>query len=169
MPDEPCSISNSRTGGKDHPAAPQVELEFAQPARAATKIARLRGSLELSDEGTLQTIEFAALKGAGKKALAIPAGAHAGLTVTVASGDAVRSIGLELTGDESALESIEVVDASGRKVSSGMSSWCLNGGPVQKSLGLDHPLDNSMKLVVKVSLGRKFIKVPFDFKDINLP
>lgn len=151
------------------PAAPEVELDLAVPARAATKIVRLQGSLELANAGTLRTIEVAALKGAGKKTVAMPASAPVGITVTVGSGDDVRSISLEITGDESALESAEVVDAAGRKVSNGMSSWSINGGPVQKSLELDRPLDNSMKLVVKVTLDRKIIKVPFDLRDITLP
>jgi hypothetical protein len=62
-----------------------------------------------------------------------------------------------------------VVDASGRKVSDGMSSWTINGGPVQKSLSLRRPLDDSMKLVAKLTLNRKVTKVPFDLKDIKLP
>jgi hypothetical protein len=151
------------------PAAPEVELDLALPARSATKIVHLRGSLELAGAGTLRTIEVAALKGAGKKALTLPAGAPVGITVDVPSGDNVRSISLDMTGDESALESASVVDAAGRKVSNGMSSWSINGGPVQKSLELDRPLDDSMKLVVKVTLDRKIIKVPFDLKDVTLP
>jgi len=148
---------------------PQVELDLALPARQATKITRLRGTLDLAEQGTIQTIELATLKGAGKKSLAIPANAGVGIAATVASGDAVRSIGIEITGDESAVESLEVVDASGRKVSSGMSSWAFNGGPVQKTLTLRQPLDDSMKLVAKVALNRKLTKVPFDLKDIKLP
>ena len=159
----------SNFGFNHHPAAPQVELDLALPARAATKIERLQGSLELTDAGTLRTIEVSSLKGAGKKALAMPAGAGVGVTIDAGAGDNDRSLKLEITGDESALESIEVVDASGRKVSSGMSSWSFNGGPVQKSLELNRPLDDSMKLVAKVSLNRKFIKVPFDLQNIALP
>jgi hypothetical protein len=61
------------------------------------------------------------------------------------------------------------VDGTGKKVSSGMSSWSLNGGPVQKSLDLTKALDDSMKLVVKVISDRKFTNVTFDLKDILLP
>jgi hypothetical protein len=159
----------SNFGFNAHPAAPQVELDLALPARSATKIVRLRGSLELTDAGTLQTIEVSSLKNAGKKVLALPAGAGVGVTIDAGSGDNVRSLRLEITGDESALESLEVVDATGRIVSSGMSSWSFNGGPVQKSLELNQPLDDSMKLVAKVSLNRKLIKVPFDLQNIVLP
>ena len=159
----------SSFGFNNPPAAPQAELDLALPARSATKIVRLQGSLELTDAGTIQTIELASLKSAGKKALAMPAGAQVGVTVNAGSGDNAHSLSLEITGDESALESIEVVDATGRKVSSGMSSWSFNGGPVQKSLELNRPLDDSMKLVARVSLNRKLIKVPFDLQNIALP
>jgi hypothetical protein len=147
---------------------PQVELDLALPARQATKIARLRGTLDLAEQGTIQTNELV-LKGAGKKALTIPANAGVEIAATVGSGGAVRSIGIEITGDESAVESLEVVDASGRKISNGMSSWAFNGGPVQKTLTLRQPRDDTMKLVANIALNRKITKVPFDLKDIKLP
>ncbi len=156
----------SSFGGKSDP---QVELDLALPARQASRIARLRGSLELAEPGTLQTIELAGLKGAGKKALAVPANAGVGITAIVGSSETVHSIGIEITGDESAVESLEVVDASGRKISEGMSSWTINGGPVQKTLTLRQPLDDSMKLVAKLALNRKITPIPFDLKDIKLP
>ena len=148
---------------------PQVELDLALPARQANRIARLRGTLDLAEQGTLQTVELAALKGAGKKALAVPSNAGVGIIATVPPGESVRSISVEITGDESAVESIEVVDASGRKIANGLSSWAFNGGPMQKSLTLRQPLDDSMKLVAKIALNRKVTKVPFDLKDIKLP
>jgi hypothetical protein len=158
----------SNFGGKGK-TAPQVELSLAQPKRSATKIARLRGCFSLADLGTLQTVELAALKGVGKKALPLPAGAPLSVTADVAAGEDVRSIGIEITGDEGALESIEIIDAAGKKVSSGISSMSFNGGPPHKSLSLNKPLDNSMKLVAKVALNRKISKVAFDLKDIALP
>jgi len=155
--------------GGTKPALPQVEFEFAPSARTASKIAHLRGSLELADAGTVQTVEAAGLKGAGTKALAIPTSAKLQVSATASAGDNVRSISLEITGDESALESVEVIDGAGRKVSNGMSSWSINTGPAHKSLGLTKPLDDTMRLVVKIILDRKIIKVPFDLKDIALP
>jgi hypothetical protein len=166
---ENAFFRKSNFGDKSQPAAPQVEIGLAPPKRAATRIARLRGSFSIADQGKIQTIELPALKGAGPKTLPIPASAHLGITATVEAGDNIRSVGLEITGDESALESIEVIDASGQKVSSGTSSWSFNGGPAHKSISLAKPLDNSMKLVAKVALDRKIIKVPFDLKDIALP
>ncbi len=159
---------SSKFGNQSAPADPQAEISLGRPKRAATKIARLRGSLTLSDQGTIQTVELPHLTGAGTKTLPIPADAHVSVTATVKDGDA-RSIGIEISGDEAALESVEIMDASGHKLSNGMSSWSVNGGPAHKSLGLDKPLDDSMKLVAKVALNRKLTTVPFDLKDIPLP
>ena len=153
-------------GGRK-PAAPQATLALAPAARAATKIARLRGSMTLAQAGTVQSVELSGLKGAAGKAMAIPA--EANLTVTATAKDSARSLELEIKGDESALESLEVIDAAGHKISSGMSSWSMNGGPLHRSLSVEKPLDDTMKLVAKVSTNRKFVKVSFDLKDIQLP
>ncbi len=146
-----------------------MELELALPARAAVRIAHLRGALELCDGGKTNTVELGGLKSAGKKAVPLPNGSPVTVTIIVPDGENVRSLSLETTGDDSALGAVEIVDASGKSVSTGTSKWSLNGGPVKQSLGLAKPLDASMKLVVKVVSDRKFTKVPFDLKDIPLP
>ena len=153
----------------DQQASPEVELNLAPCKRAATKISRLRGSLTLCDIGTIQSVELANLNQPGMKKLPIPAGAHIEVTADVPAGESVRSIAIQISGDESVLESIDVVDAAGNKISSGISSWTVNGGPAHKSLDLHKPLDSSMKLVAKVALNRKRVTVPFDLKDLPLP
>lgn len=148
---------------------PQVELDLALPARAAVKIAHLRGSMELSDGGKTNTVELGGLPGAGKKAVPLPNGSPVTVTAVVPDHDNVTSLSLEITGDESALASVEIVDAGGKSISNGVSKWSMNGGPVHQSVGLRKPLDASMKLVVKVISDRKITNVPFDLKDIALP
>lgn len=151
-------------------AAPQVDLHLPPAARAATKIVRLRGTFSLAQQGTLKPVEATALKSTGnKKKLSVPAEAGLGITLAIERGKDIRSIGLEITGDENALESIEVFDAAGEKVSSGISSWSFNGGPAHKSLDLEKPLDDTMKLVAQIAVDRKIVTVPFDLKDIALP
>lgn len=150
------------------PDAPQIELDLALSKRGATKISRLRGSFLLTDEGKLTTVELPDLASPGNKKLPIPEAAHLSVTAKVSSNE-TQSLGIEMTGDESALESIEVVDASGHKISNGMSTWSFNGGPAHKTLGLNKPLDGTMRLVAKVALDRKSYRVPFDLKDIALP
>jgi len=160
---------NSKFGGKPESVKPQVELDLASPGRAAVRIAHLRGSMELCDGGKTNTVELAGLKGAGKKAVPLPNGSPVTVAIVVADGENVRSVSLETTGDESALASVEIVDAGGKSISTGISRWSLNGRPAKQSLGVAKPLDASMKLVVKVISDRKFSKVPFDLKDVPLP
>lgn len=160
---------DSKFGNSTKPADPQVEVTLGLSKRTAAKIARLRGSITLSDKGTSQSAELANLKQPGKRTLTIPPEAHFGVTVDIPSGDDVHSIPVVVTGDENVLDSLDVVDGSGEKVSNGMSSFSMNGGPAQKSIEISRPIDASMKLVAKFSLNRKLIVVPFDLKDITLP
>lgn len=155
--------------GNEQPAPPQVEIDLALSKRSATKIAHLRGTLTLADDGTVQTVELTNLKPGEKKSVPVPKDAGLQITATPAAGDNPTSIELEISGDQGALVSIEVSDASGKKVSAGISSWSMNGGPEHKSLELDKPLDPSMKLEAKIAVNRKLIKVPLDLKDISLP
>lgn len=159
---------HSRFGEKTESVKPQVELDLALPARAAVKIAHLRGSMELSDGGKTNTVELGGLQGTGKKVVPLPNGSPVSVTITLPDRD-VTSISLETTGDKNALASVEVVDGGGKSISNGVSKWSMNGGPVHESLGLMKPLDASMKLVVKVISDRKITEVPFDLKDIPLP
>lgn len=155
--------------GNEPPAPPQVEIDLAPSKRSATKIAHLRGTLTLADDGTIQTVELPNLKPGEKKSVPVPKDAGLQITVTPAAGDNSTSIELKISGDEGALVSIKMMDASGKEVSSGESSWSMDGGPEHKSLDLNKPLDPSMKLVAKIAVNRKLIKVPLDLKDISLP
>jgi hypothetical protein len=160
---------NSNFGKNPESVKPQVEIGLAVPARAAARIARLRGSLDVSDGGKTNTVEVGGLKRGGKTEVPVPKDCPVGVTITVPSGDNVRSVSLQCTGDDNALASIEIVDGAGKRVSTGMSSWSMNGGPVQRSLSLTKALDDSMKLVVKVVSDRKITNVRFDLKDVALP
>src|ERR1051325_4964833 len=71
---ENAFFRNSKFGGKSESVKPQVELDLALAARGAAKIARLRGSLELSDGGKTNTVELGGLKSAGKKEVPLPNG-----------------------------------------------------------------------------------------------
>lgn len=142
-------------------------MEPAVPKRSAAKIAHLRGTVTLASAGTEKSIELGNLKSPGKRNLDIPASANVTITAEVATGG--NEINLEYAGDEDAITSLEVVDSSGHKVSSGMSSFSFGNGPVHRSISLERPVDDSMKLVAKISLDRKLTKVGFDLNDIPLP
>ena len=155
--------------GNPSPAAPQIDITLAVPKRSATKIGHLKGTVSLSQKGNIRSVELAGLKSPGPKTLAIPAEANLHIVATVAPGENARSINVQITGDEGALESIEVLDGAGKKISSGLSSWSVNGGPVHQSMDLGKPVDDSMKLVAKVATDRKVVKIPFDLSNIPLP
>ncbi len=166
---ENAFFRNSKFGGNTETAKPQVELDLALSARAATTIAHLRGSLVLSDGGKTNTVELGGLNSPGKKTVPLPNNSPLTISVVVPDDAKERSLSLETTGDESALASIEIVDAAGKKISNGMSKWSMGGGPEHQSIGLSKPLDASMKLVVKIISDRKLTTVPFDLKNIPLP
>ena len=155
--------------GNQSPAAPQIDISLAVPRRSAAKIAHLKGTVSLAQKGNIRSVELTGLKSPGPKTLAIPAEANLQIVATVGSGENARSINVQISGDEGALESIEVLDGAGQKISSGMSSWSLNGGPVHKSLDLGKPVDDSMKLVAKVATDRKIVTIPFDLSNVPLP
>lgn len=150
-------------------AAPEIEISVTLPKRAATKISRLRGSLVVCDQGTIQEAALTNLTEPGKKTLSIPGNSNTSLSVDVPAGGKTHSLEIEIAGDESMFESIDVLDGSGHKVSNGISSWNVNGGPVHKSIELSKPLDASMKLVAKFATNRRRASVRFDLKDIPLP
>lgn len=161
---------NSSLRSKRPAADPQIALKLGVPKRGATKVARLRGTFDLVQKGSTKTVELTPLLAGEKKKLEIPAEAGIEVTVTVKGGEGTSSsVELQVTGDDSALESVEVVDGAGKKVSRGMSSWSMEGGPVTKSVDLERPIDGTMKLVVKMAMDRKRVTVPFDLKDIPLP
>ncbi len=166
---ENAFFRNSKYGGNTETAKPQVELELGMPARAAVNIAHLRGSLQVSDGGKTNTVELGGLNSPGKKSVPLPSGFPLTITVVVPDDAKDHSLNLETTGDDTALASIEVVDAAGKKISTGMSKWSMMGGPTHESLDLTKPLDASMKLEVKIISDRKITTVPFDLKNIPLP
>jgi len=150
-------------------ADPQIEINLAPAKRDAKKIARLRGAVSITGQGTLKTVELTGLKPGDKKKMDLPANAGVTITTNINKDGNQNELEVEITGSEDAIDSLEVLDASGKKISNGASSWSMGTGPVHRTLNLEKPLDATMKLVAKVSVDRKTIKVPFDLKDINLP
>jgi len=149
-------------------AAPQIGINLAPAKRAATKIARLRGSISIIDQGTIKTVEITGLKPGDKKKLDVPANAGVTLTTNIKQDD-LTNIELEVSGNNDAIDSLEVYDAAGEQISNGGGHWSVDDGPIHRTISLSKPLDASMKLVAKISVDRKTTKIPFDLKDIALP
>ncbi|MCL2645716.1 MAG: hypothetical protein FWD61_01780 [Phycisphaerales bacterium] len=154
---------------KSRPVAdPQIEINLASAKRTATKIARLRGTISLSDKGTLKTAELTGLKPGDKKKMDLPTNAGVTITTDIKKGNNLRELKVEITGNADAIDSLELFDAAGKKVNIGY--WSTGDGLVYRTINLiDKPLDETMKLVAKISVDRKITKIPFDLKDIVLP
>ncbi|MCL2646644.1 MAG: hypothetical protein FWD61_06510 [Phycisphaerales bacterium] len=150
---------------------PQVCVRLVGTPRAATKIARLRGSLTITDPGTLQTAELTDLKPGDKKKMDFPENVGIALTVNVKDGSDVKDITIAIAGPEDLIDTLEVQDSEGKAVSynEGGSYQNKPNSPILRRLRLNKPLDASMKLVAKVSVDRTLTKIPFDLKDIDLP
>ena len=102
---------------------PQIELKLDLPLRKATKIARVKGEFKLLDLGTVQSVEVRAAEVAGKP-IESPELAKAGvkLVLRARAGESLvgrQSIDIEITGDASAVEAVEVLDQMAGKVISG--------------------------------------------------
>jgi len=151
--------------------APQVRVHLVGTPRTATKIARLRGSVTITDPGTLHTAELIGLKPGDKRKMDLPENAGITLTVNIKDGTDIKEVEIEIAGPEDLVHSFEVQDAEGKIISHRDSGMYVNtpNSPIFSRFKLSKPLDETMKFVAKISVDRKITKVPFDLKDIELP
>lgn len=177
--------------GKPVPAAPasthDVELSVGLPARAAKKIAVLRGELQiLGGAGQAKTVLVKNPQAMAGKVLTDPVLKQAGVTVKVLDSKAVAvsgapadfpvmgnlgdgpGVAVQISGNPNAIGSIDVVDANGQSVGAGSGSMTMDN-VMTKTIQLSKPLTAAMTLKLDVSVGQKAITVPFELKDIDLP
>lgn len=161
-----------------------VELSVGLPARSAKKIVVLRGELQvLAGVGQAKTVPVKNPQAMAGKALTDPVLKQAGVTVKVLDakaaagaygmpadmpvmGNNAPSVTVQISGN--AIEWVNVVDASGEKVSSGSCSTTKDNVKTE-TIELSQPLNATMTLELGVSVGQKAITVPFELKDIDLP
>jgi hypothetical protein len=155
-------------GDKRSPTPPQAEIPLDVAPRSATRIVRFRGSLTLFQQGAVQTIEVPSFTTANPK-LPIPPEAGVQIAVRIPDKPGAKFVNLDVTGDETAIESIEAFDASGKKITSYITTLAVNENPDRKVLNFAQPPDTSIKLVVKIASSRTKTVVPFDLKNIPLP
>jgi len=150
---------------------PEITITLAPAARNATKIARFRGSISITNQGALQTVDLAGLKLGDKKKMDIPATLGVSITAHIKDGrDLQRGIEALIAGQEDLIDSIEVHDAAGKKVGGifeGSAGYANN--VIKRYLYLDKPFDESMKIVARLVTARDVTEIPFDFKDLFLP
>lgn len=155
----------------------KVELKLNPPARAAKKIIALSGTIMVR-AGEPQDIIIDRITSKMGKQLNHAALSRAGLTVTVidpkkasgffSTGEAGKSITLQVAGESESLLELNLIDAAGENLNAG-TMWSSAGSTTQYTLMVDETLPASAKLQLRVSVNNREIVVPFAFKDLILP
>jgi hypothetical protein len=151
-----------------------VDVQLKMPARAAKKLSIVKGTIALRAGGEKKTVTVKNPKGMLGKSIEDPALTAANLKVKVLDPKAARGFGganslaLEVTGDLTPIKGIEVLDAAGKKVNFGHSSFGMNNVSTYQ-IDLQKPLDETMTLNINLVIGQKVIDVPFELKDVALP
>lgn len=186
---QPFRSHSESSMGFDKPAAPalnhEVELNLGVPSRGAKKIKAVRGELQvLVGSGQPTAVQVRNLPAMSGKDVTDPALKQAGVVVKILDKKAANSmspdmpmmgnmgngpsVSVQISGNPSAIESMDVVDATGRSLSSGSFDMTM-GDIATKTIQLSRPLSAAMVLKLNVSVGQKPITVPFDLQDIELP
>lgn len=152
----------------------RLELNMDIASRQATKIASIDGSVTLLS-GTPMDIFVSDLGKHANKPLENRELADAGLKATIAtynprgaaSGAYIR---LQVTGDLSAMASIDVVDPAGKTLTQGSGvSPGYAGRPTTYDVFGDAPLPATARLKITLLTDIKKVAVPIKLKDVPLP
>jgi len=152
-----------------------VELRLAETPRAATKIARLSGSLKVLSGGKTAEVVVKDARSLAGKAVDDATLTAAGLKVTVVQTktgimmDPKKSICYRLSGNEGALLDAELVDASGGPVKGSSGSFRRGDGPRTHVLSAREKLPEKAGLKLKVLVGAETATVPIALTDVPLP
>ena len=154
-----------------------VTIPLETSARKASRIAVLKGSIQLHAGGQAKTVVAGKVKALLGKSVTDPALTAAKVNVKVidpkASGAGFAppngdSLTVEVSGDTAALEKVEIDDASGQDVSNGGFSSESNGKK-QIGVSMNAPLTDATTLKLHLIVGQKLLTVPLDLKDVPLP
>jgi hypothetical protein len=161
------------TGAPDAEAAPGAfvaRVDLGSPARAAKRIAVLKGELRLTLGGDDKTLTLPGVLSLRGKTVEHPDLTRAGITVQV--GAPGRLGGDELpvmvSGDGAQSVQVGVVDAGGNSIT-GSGSGSRSAGSESWTWHLSRPLQPTDALTITLPAGQKFVTVPFELKDIELP
>ncbi len=143
-------------------------------ARAAGKIARVSGSLELVLGGKVEKLWVKDVRSLAGKQVSHEALAAAGVKLNIRkpgvylTGEVSKNVSCEITGDLWGVQMCLLVDEKGQEVSGWSSqehgerrevtTWILSGG---------EPANPGLKLTLLV--GARTVKVPIELRDIPLP
>jgi hypothetical protein len=175
---EPMSFGMGEN--KPKPTGFEVELRLPTPsARGAKTIKQVSGSVSVLVGGEKKVVQFKQIKQNLGKAVEDPVLKQMGVTVKLLDpskappgmmmmGEKDKSLNVEFTGNFDALAEVNIVDASGEKVSQG-SMRNDDGGKRTVSYFLEKTLSDDMALQLEAWPGQKTITIPIELKDLKLP
>jgi hypothetical protein len=156
----------------------RVKLELGSAARKAAKIRSVKGEFQVLADGKQAAATVKNIPALVGKSIEDPQLKQAGVQIKVVDpkkagsgmlgGGDDNSLSLQITGAITAVQEVEVLDKAGKSVTQGSMS---SGSEKESNVTyqLKQPLDDTMTLKVKLVIGQKTVKVPFELKDIALP
>ena len=154
-----------------------VVLRLSEPPRAATAIVNLRGSFRVVGGGKLEDVTLdplqtrgkevnsAVLKKAGLKIWVLKSAIHGAYV----PGPAKKYLILYITGHELDLKKVEAQNASGRSMLTGLFFDSSSHNTLITAYQLRRPFAAGDRVKLRVALGQKIVRIPFDFATVALP
>jgi len=148
-----------------------IHLDLGHTSREATKIAHLRGTVDVLAPSKVKVVEVPNIKQMLDKPLRDPAFEQAGLRIRLESvkGSTTQCV-VRFDGNRERLRSVELANKSGAEVLEYSSHPTeADGTSPHYEIVAARNLDSNMVLWLFVAIGQKSVTVPFDLKDIALP
>jgi hypothetical protein len=150
-----------------------LDLELSLPARKATKIAHIKGTVDVIC-GDTQIVKVANLPSLTGKKVEDPLLKAAGLELEILGPveDVENSFAIEYGGNLEARvddhNEPEIVDKDGKSVLQGADAVTF-GGKHKRQYALKQKLDDTLVLQCRVITNQKTLTIPFELKDVELP
>ncbi len=145
----------------------KVTIKIAQPARAASKLTIVEGSLKLKS-ATFADVNVAGLAGLVGKAVDDPLLKKAGATVTIKKVDAkTRQLQFVTNDPDKRIEGYSLVDPGGKKLSQGHSAFGFGNSKTVTLSCTGLPANATLQL--KIATATKETTVPFTLTNLPLP
>ena len=156
----------------------RVKIELGPAARKAVKIRSVKGEFEVLAGGKEAAVTAKGLPAMIGKSIEDPQLKQAGVQIKLVDpkkagagffgAGGPNSLSLQMTGTITNIQKVEILDQADKDVTQGNMS---SGSDKESNVTyeLKQPLDDTMTLKVKLLIGQKTVKVPFELKDIELP
>jgi hypothetical protein len=154
----------------------RIDLGFVPPARNATHLESVEGTVLVQRADSQQQITFDRIRERRDQTLNHPLLEEAGVTVTVGtagpsmlgSGDPDKSVSLVINGPMDVLPKIALLKPDGQNISVGRM-WNTVAQQTGFVLQAWETLPEDASLQLTVAVGHQTVRVPFQFKNVALP